>query len=141
MIRRPPRSTRTDTLFPYTTLFRSLLRQHARQSRVLHHLHALAEHLAAEPRVAFDRAHPTCDFGAILFQPGLRQVLALARIALGVGQRQQDLYQRDALGHAVVQARDERTAAPVALDPVLMPARPVLVDRTPGGPASHGCPL
>src|SRR3546814_2510748 len=26
MIRRPPRSTRTDTLFPYTTLFRSLHR-------------------------------------------------------------------------------------------------------------------
>src|SRR3546814_3245421 len=26
MIRRPPRSTRTDTLFPYTTLFRSPLR-------------------------------------------------------------------------------------------------------------------
>src|SRR3546814_3318566 len=25
MIRRPPRSTRTDTLFPYTTLFRSSL--------------------------------------------------------------------------------------------------------------------
>src|SRR3546814_15793788 len=25
MIRRPPRSTRTDTLFPYTTLFRSFL--------------------------------------------------------------------------------------------------------------------
>src|SRR3546814_13991423 len=24
MIRRPPRSTRTDTLFPYTTLFRSI---------------------------------------------------------------------------------------------------------------------
>src|SRR3546814_21021402 len=27
MRRRPPRSSRTDTLFPYTTLFRSLLRQ------------------------------------------------------------------------------------------------------------------
>src|SRR3546814_10202507 len=27
MIRRPPRSTRTDTLFPYTTLFRSVRRQ------------------------------------------------------------------------------------------------------------------
>src|SRR3546814_6413067 len=27
MIRRPPRSTRTDTLFPYTTLFRSLHRR------------------------------------------------------------------------------------------------------------------
>src|SRR3546814_8441578 len=26
MIRRPPRSTRTDTLFPYTTLFRSMQR-------------------------------------------------------------------------------------------------------------------
>src|SRR3546814_13074662 len=25
MVRRPPRSTRTDTLFPYTTLFRSLV--------------------------------------------------------------------------------------------------------------------
>src|SRR3546814_13459722 len=27
MIRRPPRSTRTDTLFPYTTLFRSTMAQ------------------------------------------------------------------------------------------------------------------
>src|SRR3546814_11402564 len=27
MIRRPPRSTRTDTLCPYTTLFRSVLRE------------------------------------------------------------------------------------------------------------------
>src|SRR3546814_14991466 len=29
MIRRPPRSTRTDTLFPYTTLFRSHQRRKA----------------------------------------------------------------------------------------------------------------
>src|SRR3546814_17352110 len=28
MIRRPPRSTRTDTLFPYTTLFRSAVGDH-----------------------------------------------------------------------------------------------------------------
>src|SRR3546814_10775985 len=27
MIRRPPRSTRTDTLLPYTTLFRSVVRR------------------------------------------------------------------------------------------------------------------
>src|SRR3546814_11552516 len=27
MLRRPPRSTRTDTLFPYSTLFRSILEQ------------------------------------------------------------------------------------------------------------------
>src|SRR3546814_12710141 len=31
MIRRPPRSTRTDTLFPYTTLFRS-----CRPTQLLH---------------------------------------------------------------------------------------------------------
>src|SRR3546814_6994004 len=33
MIRRPPRSTRTDTLFPYTTLFRSLYARAAEQQR------------------------------------------------------------------------------------------------------------
>src|SRR3546814_4794021 len=34
MIRRPPRSTRTDTLFPYTTLFRSSAsRREARTAR------------------------------------------------------------------------------------------------------------
>src|SRR3546814_1830236 len=36
MIRRPPRSTRTDTLFPYTTLFRSLV---VAQQRGLGQLH------------------------------------------------------------------------------------------------------
>src|SRR3546814_13839188 len=40
MIRRPPRSTRTDTLFPYTTLFRSieLRREHPtfRRRRYFH---------------------------------------------------------------------------------------------------------
>src|SRR3546814_189372 len=34
MIRRPPRSTRTDTLFPYTTLFRSAWRQAAAGHRL-----------------------------------------------------------------------------------------------------------
>src|SRR3546814_5329876 len=33
MIRRPPRSTRTDTLFPYTTLFRSHRAARGRRSR------------------------------------------------------------------------------------------------------------
>src|SRR3546814_7725360 len=36
MIRRPPRSTRTDTLFPYTTLFRSRLNE-----KLLFRLHIL----------------------------------------------------------------------------------------------------
>src|SRR3546814_8847123 len=41
MIRRPPRATRTDTLFPYTTLFRSIkrprqdIRRHVRDQRYL----------------------------------------------------------------------------------------------------------
>src|SRR3546814_13419521 len=35
MIRRPPRSTRTDTLFPYTTLFRSFRRDHPEDFRLL----------------------------------------------------------------------------------------------------------
>src|SRR3546814_16408177 len=43
MIRRPPRSTRTDTLFPYTTLFRSLVEQGPRQL-----LHFLGEQCCAE---------------------------------------------------------------------------------------------
>src|SRR3546814_1662729 len=34
MLRRPPRSTRTDTLFPYTTLFRSDLAVAGRLHRV-----------------------------------------------------------------------------------------------------------
>src|SRR3546814_1205451 len=42
MIRRPPRSTRTDTLFPYTTLFRSCDAS-ARYDRVL--LDQLANYL------------------------------------------------------------------------------------------------
>src|SRR3546814_5694284 len=33
MIRRPPRSTRTDTLFPYTTLFRSAGQQRQQRHR------------------------------------------------------------------------------------------------------------
>src|SRR3546814_2863124 len=36
MIPRPPRSTRTDTLFPYTTLFRSPHDQHICRGQPLH---------------------------------------------------------------------------------------------------------
>src|SRR3546814_12416850 len=45
IIRRPPRSTRTDTLFPYTTLFRSP--SHARRlRRPRHRFHRRARGLA-----------------------------------------------------------------------------------------------
>src|SRR3546814_2894826 len=36
MIRRPPRSTRTDTLFPYTTLFRSKFSDHGGIAKLEH---------------------------------------------------------------------------------------------------------
>src|SRR3546814_11168327 len=50
MIRRPPRSTRTDTLFPYTTLFRSAegdwdSRKQEFQDRVLESLFRFAPNL------------------------------------------------------------------------------------------------
>src|SRR3546814_13174459 len=45
MIRRPPRSTRTDTLLPYTTLFRSI-RPHPPEHRGI-----LAPERAADPVV------------------------------------------------------------------------------------------
>src|SRR3546814_18779876 len=49
MIRRPPRSTRTDTLFPYTTLFRSYY-----DSRVLENIkqHEIAVRSAVLMRLA-----------------------------------------------------------------------------------------
>src|SRR3546814_8992612 len=57
MIRRPPRSTRTDTLFPYTTLFRSLgdvLVEAGIPKGVFNHVFvpgAVAAKLVSDPRV------------------------------------------------------------------------------------------
>src|SRR3546814_8925818 len=42
MIRRPPRSTRTDTLFPYTTLFRSVTRRREIMRRLLQYRYLIA---------------------------------------------------------------------------------------------------
>src|SRR3546814_13088339 len=50
MIRRPPRSTRTDTLFPYTTLFRSWNEQNAAGRAVIDVLGDLRSNLAREVR-------------------------------------------------------------------------------------------
>src|SRR3546814_18380805 len=62
MIRRPPRSTRTDTLFPYTTLFRSprdhvagndtAYIQHGRHERISHFLGVPLDVYAGENRQA-----------------------------------------------------------------------------------------
>src|SRR3546814_8209973 len=65
MIRRPPRSTRTDTLFPYTTLFRSCLAAHRRANAPHRHQ---PERFGPERRrslnfralAAFSLVHPEC---------------------------------------------------------------------------------
>src|SRR3546814_18231275 len=51
MIRRPPRSTRTDTLFPYTTLFRSPDRSACARARAI---------AAQYARSALRAPRPTC---------------------------------------------------------------------------------
>src|SRR3546814_14471515 len=56
MIRRPPRSTRTDTLFPYTTLFRApVTPDHVNPEAPWPHLEALAEATAAAGRILKER--------------------------------------------------------------------------------------
>src|SRR3546814_1566670 len=74
MIRRPPRSTRTDTLFPYTTLFRSTNRskeslaldvKHAQSAAIMERLleradvlvQNLAPGAAARLGLSFDALH------------------------------------------------------------------------------------
>src|SRR3546814_4286752 len=61
MIRRPPRSTRTDTLFPYTTLFRSqggrsIQRQAAGDGKRANAIAAWRKRTAKEDDVAADGA-------------------------------------------------------------------------------------
>src|SRR3546814_1988760 len=60
MIRRPPRSTRTDTLFPYTTLFRS---RSCRALRLTGHIleHGPASALMRLSLPALDQSAAECD--------------------------------------------------------------------------------
>src|SRR3546814_20233484 len=62
MIRRPPRSTRTDTLFPYTTLFRSIELSPDDTTRAQHELNGimgLIEQLQAVDTTGIEpMAHP-----------------------------------------------------------------------------------
>src|SRR3546814_12544030 len=62
MIRRPPRSTRTDTLFPYTTLFRSRgiggqVAPHAARTRAAQLVGAIDELRARLPGQAVERGY------------------------------------------------------------------------------------
>src|SRR3546814_13818654 len=72
MIRRPPRSTHTDTLFPYTTLFRSHV------DTRLHRHHAVGQRVAA-----VDLAHRRLlgDVARLLLQ----RHLVAAQVGVGEG--------------------------------------------------------
>src|SRR3546814_17052045 len=62
MIRRPPRSTRTDTLFPYTTLFRSEGRLTKTEKPLFPYLKSPVIHSPA-----FVAPFIGCDFAIYLF--------------------------------------------------------------------------
>src|SRR3546814_17276112 len=96
MIRRPPRSTRTDTLFPYTTLFRVLeghnhiLKLIARgrpSSEVLEHLTHIVEELArpAICSVLFLEERPLRHGAAPRLPEAYCQPIAGAEIGPAVG--------------------------------------------------------
>src|SRR3546814_1268931 len=57
MIRRPPRSTRTDTLFPYTTLFLSMLLQDHSVPQGIHALPKSVMTMAGELALSHQRTH------------------------------------------------------------------------------------
>src|SRR3546814_15933944 len=67
MIRRPPRSTRTDTLFPYTTLFRSVLVDHARRD-------ALVTALREQARARYGDLKQADDFTRIINEGQYRRL-------------------------------------------------------------------
>src|SRR3546814_18592699 len=56
MMRRPPRSTRTDTLFPYTTLFRSLLSAQEAELRRCPRLHDEEQRVRASRQTLMQEA-------------------------------------------------------------------------------------
>src|SRR3546814_5859594 len=82
MIRRPPRSTRTDTLCPYTTLFRSGLGLHLRASAV-GGAAARLRHRRADDRCARPRAQ--CRAAAVGDRAAVAAVLRRDRRGAAAG--------------------------------------------------------
>src|SRR3546814_18979632 len=87
MIRRPPRSTRTDTLFPYTTLFRSirlqgrLYRRAGAEMRVRGRIEQCPARLRLADRKPDDDRHGDLDDGGARLSP-LQHVCQCGRASL-----------------------------------------------------------
>src|SRR3546814_19161443 len=107
MIRRPPRSTRTDTLFPYTTRFRSA--EDDLDSRWSHHDES-GEHdhddftsfsvtlgETEHPEALLERLRPVIAAHGVLRVKGFAAVTgkAMRLVVQGVGERLQHYYDRD----------------------------------------------
>src|SRR3546814_3572088 len=87
MIRRPPRSTRTDTLFPYTTLFRSqAVTDHALAAlAVLERLdHGAVARGIANPAVGHDRHSFGLRLGGRRSEEHTSELQSLMRISYAV---------------------------------------------------------
>src|SRR3546814_9689898 len=87
MIRRPPRSTRTDTLFPYTTLFRSFGRESVSSSS--HGLNQMShammfQRLAQPPYMDVHRALFHIDAGSPQIGRHTSELQSLMRISYAV---------------------------------------------------------
>src|SRR3546814_9412660 len=82
MIRRPPRSTRTDTLFPYTTLFRSRISLRPRRRQVTHR--AGRPRQAPELRCLSDPVHRECDPDRVRSEEHTSELQSLMRISYAV---------------------------------------------------------
>src|SRR3546814_9755404 len=85
-IRRQPRSTRTDTLFPYTTLFRSDAQAGRIRAIVTAPLSKHSMHLAGidqpgHTEILAERSH-TADFAMMLANDELRVLLVTIHMAL-----------------------------------------------------------
>src|SRR3546814_17427942 len=107
MIRRPPRSTRTDTLFPYTSLFRSHLRSISKPPK-------LSRNSGASACLCV-RSFLFCHEGLLMSaykDPSFQERTALARQA-----RQKALDQLKAKPPADEAVLAERNAARIAREP------------------------
>src|SRR3546814_7456552 len=87
MIRRPPRSTRTDTLFPYTTLFRSRLGLPLRLAGIRAHPRRIRPVALADPAAGAQRGRqrdPAGDRRADRSEEHTSELQSLMRISYAV---------------------------------------------------------
>src|SRR3546814_11972329 len=111
MIRRPPGSTRTDTLFPYTTLFRSGDLADQRSARQFPHRSQIVGHVAHRGDAAVELAAPDrldagpvrrcCEMVVTVEQPGDDDSPVQVATAGGPGARRP---------HILLPARDDPLA-------------------------------